>query len=441
MRFDAFSGRRVVILGYGREGQSAWRALNANTRPALLEVWTESGDLPGSVAGRVRAFDRGLMDFDLAVRSPGVRLDHPALARFRAAGGTIVNPSSIFLSERSDLPVVGVTGSKGKSTTASLLTHLLRAGGRDAELAGNIGLPLLDCLASRSDLLIAELSSYQLADLHGELHLGLITRLFPEHLDWHGSEALYYGAKLRMAELLHGRPLLINATDPILEAATRGFENRVLANAAPDYHREGDQLLLGHTLICDLDTAPLTGRHNLDNSALALHAASLLGGETASMHASLASFRPLAHRLETVSDQGGHRWINDSIATSPYATRAALESMRDQSVVLIVGGQDRPARWSPVVEWCKTRPLAGLITLPDNGASVAEALLEGGAVESDRVHRAEDLEQAVGLAAGSFVGGETILLSPGAPSFPRFRNFEERGERFRQAVEALCPED
>jgi len=441
MRLDAFSGRRVVILGYGREGQSAWRALNQNVQPARLEVWTEAGELPESVAGRVQAFDRGLMDYEIAVRSPGIRLDHPALARFRAAGGTIVNPSSIFLSERPDLPVVGVTGSKGKSTTASLLAHLLRAGGKDAELAGNIGLPLLDCLASRSDLLIAELSSYQLADLQGELQLGLITRLFPEHLDWHGSEDLYYGAKLRMAELLHGRPLLINATDPILEEATRGFENRVLANAAPDYHREGDRLLLGQTLICDLETAPLTGRHNLDNTALALHAAALLGGEAEAMHAALASFRPLAHRLETVSDTVGHRWINDSIATSPHATRAALESLRDQSVVLIAGGQDRPARWSPVVEWCRDHPLAGLITLPDNGEAVAEALLEGGAVASDRVHRVEDLAQAVGLAAASFADGETVLLSPGAPSFPRFRNFEERGERFRQAVEALSPED
>jgi len=433
MRLDEFRGLRVVVLGFGREGQSAWQALQQRSDASRLEVWSEAGTLPDSVLGRVAAFDGGLEAFDVALRSPGIRVDHPALEGFRARGGRVINPSSIFLSERPDLPVVGVTGSKGKSTTASILAELLRASGQDAVLAGNIGVPLLDHLDTTADRIVAELSSYQLADLQGRLELGLITRLFPEHLDWHGSIEAYYGCKLRLVELLAGRPLLINARDPVLERATRGVSGRHLANQAPDYHRQDDALYRDQTLELDLENLALIGRHNLDNAALALSACEMLGGERPASVEALHRFRPLAHRLEAI----GERWINDSIATSPHATRAALECLRDRRVVLIAGGQARPADWTPVLEWCAERPLAGLITLPDNGDEVATALRDGGAVAADGMIAAEDLEAAVAEADRRCRADEVIVLSPGAPSFPHFRSFEERGARFRAAIEAL----
>ncbi len=433
MRLEAFSGQRVGILGFGREGQSAWQVLSQRADPADLSVWTEAGELPPGVQGRVAPFDSGLAAFDIALRSPGIRIDHPALVDFRSRGGRLINPGSIFFSERPDLPVVGVTGSKGKSTTASILVHLLRASGQDVVLAGNIGIPLLDHLDTAADRVVAELSSYQLADLEGRLELGLITRLFPEHLDWHGSVETYYHCKLRMAELLAGRGLLINATDPVLEQATRAIPGRIAANLPPDYHRRDDSLWQEQSRLVDLSELQLIGRHNLDNAALALSACERLGGARPASLEALRTFCPLTHRLESIDA----RWINDSIATSPHATRAALESLRDQVVVLIAGGQTRPADWSPVVDWCGQHRLAGLITLPDNGAQIAAALVAGGAVDSDNVIEAADLEQAVRAADAGFRAGETILLSPGAPSFPRFRSFEERGERFRTAVAAL----
>lgn len=433
MRLEAFSGQRVVILGFGREGQSVWQALSQRSEAADLRVWTEAGELPSGVAGRVAPFDAGLNAFDIALRSPGIRIDHPALVGFRSRGGRLINPSSIFFSERPDLPVVGVTGSKGKSTTASMLAHLLRASGQEVVLAGNIGIPLLDHLDSSADRIVAELSSYQLADLEGQLELGLITRLFPEHLDWHGSVETYYHCKLRMAELLAGRGLLINATDPVLERATRTVPGRIAANLPPGHHRRDDSLWHGETRLVDLSELQLIGRHNLDNAALALAASERLGGSMQTGVQALKGFRPLIHRLESIDA----RWINDSIATSPHATRAALESLCDRALVLIAGGQTRPADWSPVVEWCRQHRLAGLITLPDNGAQIAASLVAGGAVQSGDVIKATDIEQAVRAADARFRSDETILLSPGAPSFPRFRSFEERGERFRAAVAAL----
>ncbi|AKS42389.1 UDP-N-acetylmuramoyl-L-alanine--D-glutamate ligase [Wenzhouxiangella marina] len=435
MRLEQFRGDRVAVLGFGREGQSAWRLLKQRADLQALEVWCESGALPTEVSGRVAEFDQGLAAYDVVLRSPGVPVDHPALREYRRQGGRIVNPSSIFLSERPELPVIGVTGSKGKSTTASLLAHLLRAESDSVVLAGNIGLPLLDQLDTTASLVVAELSSYQLADLEGRLRLGIITRLFPEHLDWHGSVEAYYAVKLRLAELLDGQPLIINGRDPVLKLATSAVPGRIESNRAPFFNRREDELMLDQAPLLRSRDLRLVGRHNLDNAALALEAACLLGRPLMPLLDALRSFQALEHRLETVSTAGERRWINDSIATSPHATLAALESAEGHPVVLLVGGQDRPSDWAPVAQWCQRRPLRGLVVLPDNGDRVARALEAAGAVEAAKIRKAEDLDAAIAAAVQLSRAGDTILLSPGAPSFPRFRNFEARGLQFREAIQ------
>lgn len=434
MRLEQFAGKRVAVLGYGREGRSALTALGRVKSAPRLTVWAESGDLPESVDTRSGPFDDGLQDFDIVVRSPGIPVDHRALVAYRAAGGQVVNPASIWMHERPEMAVVGVTGSKGKSTTASLLAHLLKASGESVLLAGNIGVPLLDHLETRASVVVLELSSYQLADLEGHLRMGLITRLFPEHLDWHGSVEAYYTCKLRLADLLEGGPLLINARDPILRLATAAIPGRIEANCSPGFHRRDDHIDLDQAPLLSSPELNLVGRHNLDNAALALEAACMLGGKLNDLLKALRSFRPLAHRLETVVMAHGRRWINDSIATSPHATRAALESLAEARVVLIAGGQQRPADWEPVVDWCCDHPLSALVVLPDNGPAVASRLREGGAVEPGKIHEATDLDDAVAAAVALGEPGSVVLLSPGAPSFPHFRNFEDRGDRFRSAI-------
>lgn len=436
MRLEALCRQRIAVLGYGREGRSAVAALLGYRADVDLTVMVESGDLPDLVPGLFGPFDEQLLTFDVLIRSPGVPVHHPALNKFRERGGQIVNPASIWFSERPDLPVIGVTGSKGKSTTSALLAHLLGASGKQVLLAGNIGVPLLDHLETRASVVVAELSSYQLADLQGRLHLGLMTRLFDEHLDWHGSQADYFMSKLRMADLLAGNPLLINAGDPLLRSATLAVPGRVEGNRAPGFHRIDDRIYIDHApLVASRDLA-LVGRHNLDNAALALEAAHMMGCDLADIVRALIDFRPLAHRLEFVGQAHGRRWVNDSIATSPHATLAALEAMAGSVVTLIVGGQHRPSDWQVVLEWLRQHTLAGLVTLPDNGEEIASQLIDSGAIEASRVRHAESIEGAVAAAVKLSEPGGTVLLSPGAPSFPRFRDFEERGERFRAAVES-----
>lgn len=434
MRLEELCRHKIGMLGYGREGRSAASAITAYRPDADLTVLVESGEIPDDLCGLKAPFGDQLLAFDVLIRSPGVRVDHPALVRFRRQGGRIINPASIWFSERPEVAVTGVTGSKGKSTTASMLAHLLRNAGLAVELAGNIGVPMLDHLETRASMVIAELSSYQLADLQGRLSLGLITRLFDEHLDWHGDQARYFACKLRIAELLDGNPLLINSGDAVLRKATLAIPGRIEGNRAPGFHRQDDRIYLDQAPLISGRELALVGRHNLDNAVLALEAAHLQGCELGAMLEALRRFRPLAHRLEFIAQVGGRRWVNDAISTSPHATLAALEALANSRITLIAGGQPRPSSWEPVIDWCGPYPLAGLVVLPDNGRSIADALTSAGVIDPVRVRAASDMTEAVNAAGELSSPGGTVLLSPGAPSFPHFRDFEHRGEAFRKCV-------
>ncbi len=437
MRLAELTGLALAVLGWGREGRSAVAALKRHDPAADITVLVESGELPAHLPGRRGAFGDELKAWPVLIRSPGIPVDHPALVAYRAGGGRVVNPASIWFAERPELPVIGVTGSKGKSTTASLLAALLRSGGREVLLAGNIGVPLLDHLDTRADLVVAELSSYQLSDLQGRLACGLITRLFDEHLDWHGCRDRYFSAKLRLAELLAGGPLIVNAADSVLTAATAPIRGRVLANRAPEIHRDDDALWLRGERLVTAGQLRLVGRHNLDNAALAMAAASRFDVPLAAQIRALLAFDPLGHRLEELAARAGRRWINDSIATSPHATLAALQSLPGQRVVLIAGGLPRPADWAPVIAHLHGAELVGLVSLPDNGPAIAGQLIDAGVLDQPRWRQASNLSEAVATALAISRPGDVVLLSPGAPSFPHFRDFEARGEAFRQAVMAL----
>ncbi|MFP4207234.1 MAG: UDP-N-acetylmuramoyl-L-alanine--D-glutamate ligase [Wenzhouxiangella sp.] len=437
MRLEQLRGQRIAILGYGREGAAALTVVRNRLPDSEVVIWDERGSLPIHAASRSGPFDEGLLEFDLLIRSPGIPVLHPALVGFSRTGRPIVNPTSIWLAERPDVKVLAVTGSKGKSTTSALLAHILRQAGYPTLLAGNIGSPALEHLDTGAGWAVLELSSYQLTDLEGRLDLGLMTRLFPEHGDWHGGVAHYYASKLRMADLLAGRPLLVNATDPVLLEATRSVAGRVLANQSPLTHRDEARLVhAGQTLIRSSDWA-LLGRHNLDNAALAVEAALRVGIDPQTAAAALRSFQPLVHRLEVVAvDANERRWINDSIATTPHATLAALQALGDRPVVLIAGGYVRPADWNVVIEHCRCRPLAGLVVLPDSGLEVAAAFEQTTAACHGEICRAVTLVEAVDQAGRLARAGEVVLLSPGAASFPHFRDFEDRGDAFRRAVQS-----
>ncbi len=395
---------------------------------------------------------------DVVVRSPGVSTHRPELRALREADIPVTTATSLWLSERGGERVLGVTGTKGKSTTAALAHHLARAAGRTTALAGNIGVPALDLLdAPPAEVTVVELSSYQIADLETGPEVALVTNLFREHTEWHGSEQAYRTDKLRLLALPGVRKAVVNACDPGLMAAladTDAAPANTGARAAQ--HAVGDHFdyvveritygvpnawdvlngaiaLKGKPLVPAADL-PMPGEHNALNVCGALTALEALG-VAPTLPESLRGFQPLAHRLEPVAEREGVLWVNDSISTTPESTLAAVASFPGREIVLIGGGQDRGQDYAQLGRALAARR-ATVIGVPSTGALLISAAREAG-LETSRALEAADLAQAVALAAGLASAGAVVLLSPAAPSFDHYRDFERRGERFRALVGCL----
>jgi UDP-N-acetylmuramoylalanine--D-glutamate ligase len=444
VRFSELDGAKVGVWGAGREIRSFAGHLARRLPAARIAVAAfdepPSEDIPAVLRARdVRVVTgagmvAALSECDLVVRSPGVSVHRPEMRSLTDAGIPVTTSTALWLAEREGRGVVGVTGTKGKSTTAALTCHLARAAGAVAHLAGNIGVPALDLLdRPPTDLAVVELSSYQIADLDTGPEVAVITNLFREHADWHGSEEAYRADKLRILALPGVRAAVYNARDPQLASPTRD-----LAGTIPYGVPDGwDVTPAGVTSAGELALAagdlPLPGEHNALNLCGALAALEAIGLSPPPLPDALAGFSTLPHRLETVSEAGGVLWVDDSISTTPESTLAALSSFSDREVILIAGGQDRGQEHAELA-----RVLAGrgatLIGVPSTGSRLLAAARTAG-MPSDRAIETTDLEAAVALARERARPGTVVLLSPAAPSYDNYRDFEERGERFRSLAD------
>jgi UDP-N-acetylmuramoylalanine--D-glutamate ligase len=451
VRFSELDGARIGVWGAGREIRSFAQQLSRRLPGARIDVAAFDTAPPADVretlmapaARVVTAADddvvAALSRCEVVVRSPGVSIHRPEMSALRDAGVPVTTATSLWLSEHGGAGVIGVTGTKGKSTTAALAFHLARAAGRTARLAGNIGVPALDLLdEERAEVTVLELSSYQTADLETGPEVALVTNLFKEHTDWHGSEQAYREEKLRILGLPAVRVGVINARDERLETvgeriARAGVEVRSFGG------RDGwDVTVHGVSLNGELVVAgsdlPLLGAHNALNLSAALTALEALGVPQPPLPASLDGFQPLSHRLEPVAERAGVLWVNDSISTTPESTLAALASFPGREIVLIAGGQDRGQDYTQL-----GRALADagttVVGVPTTGPRLLVAARDAGAA-GGRTIDALDMQAAVAVAGALAREGGVVLLSPAAPSYDSYRNFEERGERFRELVEA-----
>lgn len=391
------------------------------------------GDRPDGAEGIVAALAR----CDVVVRSPGVSIHRKELQALRAGGTRVTTATSLWLAEHGPDGVLGVTGTKGKSTTAALAFHLARATGRTARLAGNIGVPALELLDDApAELTVLELSSFHTADLQTGPQAVLVTNLSREHTDWHGSEDAYREDKLRVLALPGVRVRVINGRDAGLVSALAQMD---VDTGVPTVHygvpdgwdvRDGGVALRGELRVAAHEL-PLRGEHNALNLCGALAALEALA-VSPSLPGALAGFEPLAHRLEPVLERDGVLWVNDSISTTPQSTLAALTSFPDRAIVLIAGGQDRGQDHAELARFLAEGETT-LIGVPSTGARLLEAVAAAGAPPTRMLHAA-DLEEAVVLARTWARPGGVVLLSPGAPSYDHYRNFEQRGERFRELV-------
>lgn len=436
MKFATLEGRHVAIWGFGREGRAvlaAWRRHLPDRGVTLFCRETEVKTLADRTGIEVRTAapdTQALAGFDVVIKSPGISIYKPEILAARERGTVFTSGTALWFGENPDARVIGITGTKGKSTTAALTAHLARNAGVRTALAGNIGLPLLDLDGHKADLWVIELSSFQTGEA-GLLEVGVITCLYEEHLDWHGSRERYVADKLKLADV--SRTLIVNATQPQLLQRTALHPRRVPFGTPDGWHiatnQHGEESLSdGREHFFRVDELTLAGHHNALNACAALAALQQAGVDISRALPGLATFQPLPHRLQHLGDHDQFHWINDSISTTPEATLAALESLSGRRITLIVGGYDRGLNWSGFVETVARYPSLRVITQGANGARIAATMREAG--RDDMLYETTTLAEALKLARTISQPDDAIVLSPGAPSFDQFSSYAERGNVF-----------
>lgn len=438
MRQSDLAGCKVGILGLGREGQAAREYLRSVCPGLELALICESPpdeEFTQQLVDKDRLITGPLSQaqlerFDMLVRSPGISPYRRSIRAAINAGVEITTPSNLWFLAHSGEKTICITGTKGKSTTSALLAHALEVCGFRVRLAGNIGRPLLCCDADDVDWWVIELSSYQLADLDAKPSVAVILNLSEDHLDWHGNEQVYRRDKLKLVGLAGDSPVIANAADPVLAETLSGRTDIIWFNSDSGIHVDGSYILDGEEVLPLSVPQELPGVHNLANIAAALAVCKTIGADVAGAARGIASFQSLPHRLQLVGERDGVRFVNDSIASTPVATAAALEAMAGRPVTLIVGGLDRGLDWTPYMRVFESGMPQAVIAIPDNGPKIIETLRKAGLQAVDGFHEVPGLGEAIELAEEITEAGGVVLLSPGAPSFPQFRDYRERGLLF-----------
>jgi UDP-N-acetylmuramoylalanine--D-glutamate ligase len=447
----SFRGKRVALFGLGGSGLSTLRALIAGGAEVAAYDDSESSCARAIAVGFaiVDLTEADWSRFDAFVLSPGVPLTHPkphwTVERARAAGVEIIGDIELFARERTaiapDAPFVAITGTNGKSTTTALIAHLLKVAGRDVQLGGNIGTPILDLAPpSRERVHVVECSSFQI-DLAPSLapSVGLMINVTPDHLDRHGTIEAYAGIKERLVAAAD--IALVGVDDAYCRAVVARLKsagrNKVVAiSQRPD--SQAGVFVEGHKIYergegaprYDLTLAPaLRGEHNGQNAAFAVAAAEALGVSRAAIADGLASFPGLAHRMEQIGREGRVLYVNDSKATNADAAEKALKSFHD--IYWILGGKAKEGGIEPL------RPLFGRVAKAYliGAASDDFAATLGDTVPFERSGELKiALEAAARDAARSASREPVVLLSPACASYDQFANFEARGDAFRALV-------
>lgn len=404
--------KHIAIWGYGKEGQSVHAYIKRHHPDIKVTAYSNQTELFADTEAE-DLIETGIKGhkFDLVIKSPGVSLYHPFVTLAKQAGIPVSSATNLWFELYPNAKTIICSGTKGKSTTASLLYHLLKEIGYDTVLAGNIGVPLLDQVPAK-DFTIIELSSYQLADLNAKPALFILTNLFKEHVPWHGSEDQYYQDKLQPLLTHPDIPCVINQNNETLMRYSNKATSRILA----DRKRFTDLVL----------PSTLRGQHNHDNIACTLTAIEYLTNDYGRALQHLLTYRGLRHRLEEIGTWEGRLLVNDSIATIPEATAAALDVYKDKTIILIMGGQDRGQDYTQLAKSLSPNQVKHVFLLPDNGWDISKALDHyNGSISYTHCDTLEDIRANV-----QDIEAEIILLSPGAPSYGHFKNFEERGEMF-----------
>ena len=439
MLISELQNKNLLIWGLGKEGLALTEFIKANVKYQNLYLYNDSEISKSALKiYHGKDIEELLNKVDVIIRSPGVSIYKDEIIQAKARGVKVTSSSDIFLSEmlknHPQTTVIGVTGSKGKSTTSSLLYHALQALGKNVALGGNIGRPLIELLQEEHDYVVCELSSYQCSDLSVSPKIVLFTNLFPEHIDWHRSHENYYCDKVHLvAHQQVGDVCFVNDKCEKLKKYCAAYSLPYQYYNKKEGFAEMDNILCenGKPLL-HIEETKLQGYHNLDNMAGVLSVIKYLGLDTNKAVESFKTFNGLPHRLQKVGEKNGILFINDSISTAPETAMAALKSF-DVPLGIFLGGYDRAQDYHELAEFInQDDKVKVVITLFQTGRRVAQTLKEVLKRKDIVVLEETDFEQAVKKMYEELqkVGGKMALFSPAAPSYDSFKSFEARGDEF-----------
>lgn len=427
MRIRELDGKTVLVLGYGKEGRATVKALEEFAPNAELTIADKNVDiLRHSDKHQWQVGDEWLQDlekFDVIIKTPGI----PPSKDIDKHAAKTTNAVQIFLDTiaGSGAVVVGVTGSKGKSTTSSLIAAALKQAGKNVRLIGNIGDPSIAHIAdaTKGTIFVHELSSYMLLGVTASPQVAVVTSFFPEHLDYHGSIEAYLDAKKHIARFQsEDDAVYFNADSPgAVSIASDGHGRKIPVHA--------------DDCPVDLAATKLIGEHNRENLALAWKTCEGFGVRKEDAVAAFEAFAPLPHRLQSLGTHAGIRWIDDAISTTPESAVAALDALGNDVATIILGGQDRGNDFTILAERLNGSSIRTAILFPGSGPRI-RAAIESTGTGIDLID-APTMDDAVRIAKEKTPAGSIALLSTASPSYGMFKNFEEKGDAFRRSVEGL----
>ena len=437
--------KSVLILGLGREGLSTYLFLRKRFPDKALTIADKLplSQLPEKTRS-VIAKDKNLnfilgenyldksRGFEIVFVTPGI--SDSSLEKIKSPQ-TIVSSNLELFFELCQGKIIGITGTKGKSTTTSLIYQVLKQAGLDTRLAGNIGQPALAFLsgANSNTIFVLELSSYQLMRLRRSPHIAVVQNIVPEHLDYHGSFSKYVAAKENIVTYQTNKDFVIfNALSP----AAKKIAEMSQAQKIPFglYTKEAEKTILPIKFI------PLKGKFNRQNVLPAVIVGKLFGISNEKIASAIKSFKPLEHRLEYVGTIAGIDYYNDSLSTIPESAIAAITAFPNRSLILLLGGYDRGLDFSNLAKVIRTSKIKGVILFPTTGKKIWEAIKKevGDHKKLPRHVFVSKMKQAVEQAHLWAKKGDVILMSPASASFSVFKDYKDRGDQFKKEVSKLA---
>ncbi|MFH0873835.1 MAG: UDP-N-acetylmuramoyl-L-alanine--D-glutamate ligase [Candidatus Komeilibacteria bacterium] len=444
-----YQDKNVAVLGFAIEGQAMTDfLLNRNCHITVYDDKELDEEVRRKYEARGVIFHAGpfgdLTGFDVISRTPGMRLDRAEIQQASAAGVPVISNTKLFLDEAKG-KVIGITGTKGKGTTAQLLYNIISSSRDNVFLGGNIGQSPLQFLSQLNDKSIAilELSSFQLADVTKSPQIAIVLMVTSEHLDYHPTSESYIDAKAGIAKFQQADDVIIfNSDYPNSVTIAKQSLGRKLAVSRKKLEGEGCfvdngwiMMRLGQTeeKIMPVADIALVGQHNWENVCPAILAAKLIGIDNKFIIDAIKKFQGLEHRLEFVAEKRGVKYYNDSISTTPESTIAAIKSF-SQPKILILGGSSKQSDFSLLAQTIKENDVRAIIGVGQEWPRIKEVLWN---TTSHLIENLTTMEEIVEAARKAAKPGYVVLLSPACASFGLFKDYKDRGRQFKEAVDKL----